>query len=783
MEHYDVVVVGNDIGSLSTALFLARKMRKVALFHDTASLTSKKAADDFIDVNNQKYTFKYGPGASVPGLKEGGLLYRYLQLFNMENEIKSINKFSDTVVDRDGSLYTRSWTPEQLLVYLVRHYPKQRDEIHRFFKDMDRMYHNFIIQQENMLQNRDYTLTSLMIEWGDYSLKQVLDKYFNNQELISEFSLFDAVNGLDLSQVNSYNFFMSFFVGLNNGVSYLYANEQEIMKMLLAKITVINPKLVQNRKIKKIATDDTGKIIKLVDTMGKDIVAKHYVFAASPQEFYPKYFPTRTAELEEILKYYPSLDSKRRIQTAYICLNQKPATCGINELTYYFKPDPETKVQLTRMLNYKVYDPESCGAKNGILAIDFVYDDGETIDLKPLLDKVVEAFPKLAKCIVGSSLGKPRKFLSMLAVPEVRKQLSINEQIAIEAGEHIKIFDNLYLIGEWFRPEAGLFGMFHAGILDGDTIEERLYYGEDDDEFYYLTNDEIMMMMRHNYGKKPLGPKETHVNFHIGKSHYFVRTKAKNITVHRGEYADPDLTIYSTNDKLSNLLLKKTTFDEVLKSGGFKYKGKEEDLYAAINAFNLDDYHEDDNPSQSKTKIKFLGVKFLFIYILIWGVMAFLSNYLPLIWLAPFAYGLILITLFFKLRTFKKISWFEIYLLTVGLAVLLMAIFWPTFNNLLRDDYLLGAFASVFLVSWIIDKPIVHDFHQFDYRKDYAQTALFKVINNGLTLVWALIFGTILAFTYVTGERYVSVLYNLIFLGFFLTYFYPVLYITANIKK
>ncbi|MFA5697560.1 MAG: hypothetical protein WC888_03985, partial [Candidatus Izemoplasmatales bacterium] len=212
-------------------------------------------------------------------------------------------------------------------------------------------------------------------------------------------------------------------------------------------------------------------------------------------------------------------------------------------------------------------------------------------------------------------------------------------------------------------------------------------------------------------------------------------------------------------------------------------KGKEEDLYAVVNAFNLDDYREEDNATQPKTKIKYLGVKFLFIYILIWGIMSFLSNFLPLIWLAPFAYGLILITMVLKLRTFKKISWFEIYLLTIGLATLMMAIFWPAFNNLLRDDYLLGAFAAVFMVSWVIDKPIVHDFHQFDYRKDYAQTALFKVINNGLTLVWALIFIIILAFTYVTGERYVSVLYNLIFLGLFLTYYYPVLYITANIKK
>jgi hypothetical protein len=111
-----------------------------------------------------------------------------------------------------------------------------------------------------------------------------------------------------------------------------------------------------------------------------------------------------------------------------------------------------------------------------------------------------------------------------------------------------------------------------------------------------------------------------------------------------------------------------------------------------------------------------------------------------------------------------------------------MAIFWPTFNMMLRDDVILGVLGLAFFISWIINRPIVHDFHQFDYRNDYSQTALFKVINNGLALVWALIFFFILGFTYVSGERYVTVLYNMVFLGFFLTYFYPVMYITTNIK-
>ncbi|MDD5294209.1 MAG: hypothetical protein PHW40_07905, partial [Candidatus Izemoplasmatales bacterium] len=69
-----------------------------------------------------------------------------------------------------------------------------------------------------------------------------------------------------------------------------------------------------------------------------------------------------------------------------------------------------------------------------------------------------------------------------------------------------------------------------------------------------------------------------------------------------------------------------------------------------------------------------------------------------------------------------------------------------------------------------------------DFRQDYADSSLFKVINNGLTFVWAMIFLAILVGTQISGDRYVSSWYNLVFLGFFLTYFYPVIYVRTNIK-
>ncbi|MCK5732037.1 MAG: hypothetical protein KAH13_03400 [Tenericutes bacterium] len=99
------------------------------------------------------------------------------------------------------------------------------------------------------------------------------------------------------------------------------------------------------------------------------------------------------------------------------------------------------------------------------------------------------------------------------------------------------------------------------------------------------------------------------------------------------------------------------------------------------------------------------------------------------------------------------------------------------------DDHLLGIISLALFISVFADRPVVYHYTKFDKNIDYRNSILFKIISNGLTFVWGFLFLSILVGTYITGERYVSVLYNLYFVGIFLMYFYPVIYVNTNIKK
>lgn len=783
MEQVDVLVIGGDIASLTSALFLARKLRSVAVILDNQEEDTSTEIVDFTDPENNRFHFEYDRTAWLGGLSPGGLINRYFQAIGLDKEIRAVPIPEDVVLTKAGEAIRRPNQFEPFRIYLVRYYPKERDAIQRFFRDLERHYQNYVSQQASMLKNREYTLTSLMIEWGDYSLKDLLDKYFASPEIIQEFFLNPLLYGLNPNQVNSYHFFSHFFLGLKEGFFQLKTSPDQIRELLMEKLRIINPNILQKRRIKDYVYDETGKITHVVDTTNRQIAAKHFVVRANPLTFFQQHFPSFTEEIEQIQQYYPDLASPIQINTLFLAINQKAEALGIPGLSSYFPIDRPGEPAIVRLFNIDAFDSENQAKKTGRLCLDYVDSVDHPANQEQLLTELTRYYPKLKKSIVGVRQGKPRPHLAMVSEESVRKGLSINEQIAIEASEHLLFFDNLHLVGPWLCPEAGLFGKFHSGIVLGDKIEENLYYGEDDDTFYYLTNDEIMMMLRHNYGKKTLGKKEVHINFHIGKSDYFVRTKGKNITIHRGEYAAPDLTLYSTNDKFSNLLLKKSGFNDVLESSGLKYTGSTELLYEVVSVFNLDDYQEQESRYQPKLKLKFAGVKILFLELLVFAVAAFLSNLVHLIWLMPFCLAITLILLFIRSRIFRVVAWFEIIWAVFYLTLLLLAIFLPEFRAWHSDDLLLGLMGGMFFVSWLINKPIVYDYHRYDYLQEYTDSPLFKVINNGLTFVWSLIFLLILSGPYISGERYMSVWYNLVFLGVFLTYYYPVIYIRTNIKK
>jgi len=783
MTNYDCIVNANNVYGLTVALFLARKMRKVLVIQDYKRNVSSHEVINITDPENNKYHFEYNSLGVTSGVDSGGLLYEYLDDLGLLGEFNFSKIDNDNIVELDNEIKRRFHTFDQLRVHLIRNYPKSRDRIHRFFKDLDRLYENYVMQNINMLKNRDHTLTSLMIEWGDHNLLELLNKYFESKELKREFLLNSQVNGLKLEDINSYNFFSNYFVGLKKGFYYLNNSSKDLREKLLKKLKIINPNIVIKTRIKDIIKDEDGTIKAFVDKNNKEYHSKFFFIESNPITFYEKYFDDLEADLETIKSYYPHFDSKQKINTIFLALNKHPKNLGLNDLIYYFKNTEDENEQIVKLFNYSVYTNVPKKEKQGLICIDYTYDDIAGASKEKILQRIYEVFPKVKSAVVGMKEGKPKPYLTMPNNLNVTKDLTINELIEIEVFDHIQVFENLYTGYRYFRPESGNLGMINEAMVFADKIEDRLYYGEDDDVFHYLNNEEIMTMIKCNYDYKEFENKEIHVNFHIGKNTYFVRTKGKYIVVHLGKHSNADLSIYTTNDRLSNLLLKKITFNEVLEEGSLKYRGNKELLFKAANAFKLDDYQEYNPLEYKKSKYKNMGAKFLFGYLSIFFIVGLLSNYVNAIYFYPPALALTGVLVYFKIRTYEEVHWFDIFAPAIFLIGTGMAIFWSGFNQMRFDDPILGIMSLALLGSVFANHPILFHYLKFDTNIDYRNSVLFKTISNGLTFVWGVLFLSILVGTYITGERYVSVLYNFYFVGIFLMYFYPAIYVSTSIKK
>ena len=781
MKQYDCIVYGDDIYGLIVSVFLARKMRNVLVIQDSSKFHDDFEIIDIVDPENNKYHFEYNPKGIISGLDKQGLTYEYLNGLGLFDVIKTFKISEDIIIDKDNNLRNRIHTFPQFRVYLVRYYPKSRSKINKFFEDLERHYENYMEQFVSMLRNTSYTLTSLMIEWGDYSLNELLNKYFDDEDLKKEFSANSFINGLDSKEVNSYSFFSNYFVGLKSGFYYLESSEKELRKILLQKLLLINPNAIIKTKVKKFNLTEDKKIKSIVDKDNKEYFSKIFFVENNPVKFYSKYFKDKTKEIETIKAFYPNLEEKQYINTMYLAINKKPKFIGIENLIYYFNNNKETDIKIVKLFNYYMYKKSK---KNGLLCIDFVYKEGQEYSIDKLLKRISDIFPKLKKSVVGVRIGKPRLFSTMLSKENVRKNLSINELIDIEELEHIMVFENLYIGYKSFRPESGLYGIINQAILMGDKIEDRLYFGEDNDTHPYLNNEEIMMMIRHNYNDKIFGNKEIHVNFHISKNTYFVRIKAKNIVIHHGKYSKADVSIYTTNDTLSNLLLKKITFLEALNGGSLKYRGNKDVLMQVVNAFKLDDYQEYNPLEYKKSKYKNLGARFIITYLGIYFIASLLSNYVNGIIIYPVALFISLTITYLKYRSYEEIVWFDIFINFTYLTGIVLSIVWPTFNTIKSDFHLLGLMSFVMLSSvFLLKKPIIYNYTKFDKNIDYRNSSLFKIISNGLTFIWGILLLTILVSNYILGIKNLTVFYNLYFVGVFLMFYYPIIYVNTNIKQ
>lgn len=776
MEKYDVVIIGGGLGSLTTATYLSKRLRNVAVFEEGKQKKLETYSKHFRDSENSNFKYNFY-NYDLGGVHQGDLFYSYLKQCGLSSTFEYYDNFYTMIVDQNKQLVRRPNDFKNFRIYLVRHYPKYRDNIHQLFDDIMSHYSDFRVQKQARLSNKEFTLSSVLIEWGDLSLKDVLAKYFDDEALMNEFTLvYDSI-GLKVEEINAYHYFIKWFDTFIDGSHFITTSFEDIIKTLSSEISKTREKIFVNRSIKEIVIEDNS-IKRVIDENDNVIEAKHFVINMRIDDFVDHYLPDRLDIKEKFYSMYPSAQLERFNNQVYIGLNCEAEDIGMLDKQYIFSEIPNDNVRLLSIINYKAFDSKSCPDGKTALLVEFIDDNSpRKTKLGEVVDQFLTYFPKAKDHITLTRIGVKRPYLSSLADPSYWQGKAINDLFNIDDYSEINPFMNSYFIGAWMKPESGITGIIQTGVEYGDIIDDLIYHGDDDD--YFITHDELMNIINHQFIPNSLGKDEKNVQFFVGKDSYYIRTKGSHQRLYKGVSDISDIIIIATNECLYDLSVGNITLNKAISNGTLEYVGDREFLNEIMEAFDMG--IEITKPVTYEYVQGKWGNTILLLQMSILLISNLLANYHLNLIIAPTTLAIFGATVYFKFRLFKQISIFEYFVMGLYFIIGVLSIFIPELNELKDAKYTLIIFTLYLLTTWFINYPVAYNYIRHDYRTDYTRTKLFVKMSGGLTFIWGVTFLVILILDFLFIRSYASLGYYLIPLALYLSFYYPSSYITGYI--
>lgn len=776
MEQYDVVIIGGGLGSLTTATYLSKRLRNVAVFEQGKEKKIASYSKRFRDKENSNFRFDFYHH-DLGGIHNGDLCYDYLKQCGLAKSFQYYDNFYSMIVNQDRQLIRRPNDIDNFRTYLIRHYPKYRDKIHKLFQDLRSHYSDFRIQKKARLNNKEYTLTSAMIEFIDLSLDAVLRKYFDDDNLINEFTLVYDSLGLKATEINAYFYFIKWFDTFIDGSHFITTSYESIIQTLSTEISKTREKIFVGRAISRVVIED-NKIKHIIDENDTVIEAKHYVINMRVDEFIDQFAPHRQDLKDAFYELYPTAKEERYVNQVYLGLNCSPEEIGMNENQYLFSDIPDDNIPFLSIINYKAFDKKACPNGKTALLIEFLDDD---VPRKTKIDQVtkqfISYFPKAEGHVTLQRIDTKQPYISGLGKSEYWSNRTINDLFTHDDYSEINPFTNSYFIGRWIKPESGVSGIIQTGVEYGDIIDDLIYHGDDDD--YFITHDELMNIISHQFIPNALGKSEKNVQFFIGKDSYYIRTKGSHQRLYKGVSDISDIIIIATNETMYDLSVGNTTLEKAIDNGTLEYVGDRGFLEEIMEAFDMG--IEITKPHTYEYVQGKWGNKIFLLQMGILLVSNLLANYHFNLIIAPATMLIFGATVYLKYWLLKRISVFEYVVLGLYFIIGVVSIFVPYVNNIKDAKYTLIFFSSYLMITFLINRPIALYYIRHDYRTDYTRTKLFTKMSGGLTFIWAMTFLVILILDFSLDRSFASLGYYLIPMAFYLSIFYPSSYITGYI--
>ncbi len=767
MNKYDVIVIGNGISAITSASYLSKRMRNVALFlvdDDTKVIKGSKVLND---QEGFKYAFTM-PYHEFGGLEKDELLAFYLNRLGVKEKFKVLPNLETTIVTRSRNLVSRPNDLNGFKLYLVRHYPKSRDAIHRFFDDLQAYYENFKAQKQSFLRNEPYTITALQAAWGTQNLKSVLMEYFDQPELIREFGLMQHSVGLELDEINAYFYFIRWFNVIMEQSYFIQNSYEELNRLFIEKNPYLSVFKSEHIEAIEVENDEVRRVITNKGTYEADYVCIN----AQPRRFINNYLKEGKGLISKrVDSMFKEKIKQHKKHVAYIGLNTEAKNVHVYKTRYLFDTAIEKSVRLLSVLNYKKIYSQVCESGRGALLVEFL-SDSESVkeDLLRVLERYFKGIEKHLSVI---EISEGSEYSGSYDYAKDQERSSLTKRFQFEKYQYVNVWKNTYFMGSYTRPEAGITGLIQMGIDIGALIDFGIDYQIRESKG--VTPDVLINIVANQVQLEELNePLVAH--FIIGKNTYTI-VADKEVKLKRGLSGDYNVKFKSTIEGLYDIAVNCRSLEESEMHQMFELEGN----YTSEEVYRIFRFGKPMN-QPIYPSVKPFGMAMFFTLMLSLVAFSGMALYLPL-WLAA-TITLSVQTVKFVVQSvvLRKVISLDVFMMAIVIIILIVSLF----TNYV-EDFMLGVYWLAVTTIWFFYKLLGYQvtglYLRYDYHSKYAYTSLFFTMMRGLSSLWffALVFVTIGHF--VLLDRYQSIALYIVLMMLYLTYRYPSLYIQNSIEK
>ena len=500
---YDVIIIGAGIGGLTAGAILARNGKKVLV------LEKNPVAGGYA-VNFKRKGFEFDASLHLTqGCNRGGITYNILRACGVDKKIKFIKpRLLYHSIYPDLEIKVEQNNPDVYIGLLKEKFPREKAGVTQLLKDAKKLLLSFEAFQKYGIVSSDLSF------YANRTCSDIINKYINDEKLISVISQLWGYFGLPPQELSSYYLPFYLYDYLYNGGFYPIGGSSHISEALKDVIlsnkgeislnTKVNKLHIKNNLVEYVITDK-GKelygrnVVSNIDSRKTflDLVGEGYLpdfFVSNIKNMYPSISAFQVylgldKDKINIPNYEIFINPSYDLNSQYsMCINNEIEKCPFVVTIYSnlqeHKRDNKATIALTAISGYDFWKNIPKDNYNNIKA-NFA---------KILLKRAEDKIPNLSSYVK----------VMEIATPLTMERYTGNYKGAIYGWAH-DIFQcgirrfftttpirNLHLASAWTYPGGGISGVMHAGELAAKYILEGKFHTEMKDDGIFKNSSAVI---------------------------------------------------------------------------------------------------------------------------------------------------------------------------------------------------------------------------------------------------------------------------------------------------